>query len=256
MNSLTKLLGASAWAQGLTTEQLRRVESETVLRDCPAGGYACRKGEPVEHWIGVAEGLLKLSIASPEGKMATLTGVPAGGWFGEGSLLKTERRHYDAVALRDSCVALMPRATFYHLLDTSIGFNRFLLHQLNERLAQFIAMLEYERLLDPDARIARCLAWLFNPFLYPGVIHIRPLVSPAFPTGRTRLSCCTLHWPACRRTSCRWSCEPSYHSRPSDLQRRRFNDTNDPKIDRDSRTIRVRVPGARRHPGGSRTLCR
>lgn len=169
MNSLTKLLGASAWTQGLTAEQLRRVEGETLLRDCPAGGYACRKGEPVEHWIGVAEGLLKLSIASPEGKMATLTGVPAGGWFGEGSLLKTEPRHYDAVALRDSCVALMPRATFYHLLDTSIGFNRFLLHQLNERLAQFIAMLEYERLLDPDARIARCLAWLFNPFLYPGV---------------------------------------------------------------------------------------
>jgi CRP/FNR family cyclic AMP-dependent transcriptional regulator len=30
-------------------------------------------------------------------------------------------------------------------------------------------MLEYERLLDPDARVARCLAWLFNPFLYPGV---------------------------------------------------------------------------------------
>jgi DNA-binding GntR family transcriptional regulator len=29
-------------------------------------------------------------------------------------------------------------------------------------------MLEYERLLDPEARLARCLAWLFNPILYPG----------------------------------------------------------------------------------------
>jgi CRP-like cAMP-binding protein len=134
-----------------------------------AGGFACRKGEPVEYWIGVIEGLLKLSIDSPEGRTATLTGIPAGGWFGEGSLLKTEPRRYDAVALRDSRVALMPRATFDRLLDSSIGFNRFLLHQLNERLAQFIAMLEYERLLDPDARVARCLAWLFNPFLYPGV---------------------------------------------------------------------------------------
>jgi CRP-like cAMP-binding protein len=134
-----------------------------------AGGFVCRKGEPVEHWIGVVEGLVKLSIDSPEGKTATLTGVSAGGWFGEGSLLKTEPRRYDAVALRDTRVALMPRATFYHLLDTSIGFNRFLLQQLNERLAQFIAMLEYERLLDPDARIARCLAWLFNPHLYPGI---------------------------------------------------------------------------------------
>jgi len=29
-------------------------------------------------------------------------------------------------------------------------------------------MLEHERLLDPDARLARCLASMFNPLLYPG----------------------------------------------------------------------------------------
>lgn len=145
------------------------MRAETLVRAVPAGGYACRKGEPVGHWIGVIEGLVKLGTVSPQGKAATLTGVPAGGWFGEGSLLKSEPRRYDAIALRDTRIALMPRATFYYLLDSSIGFNRFLLQQLNERLAQFIAMLEYERLLQPDARVARCLAWLFNPFLYPRV---------------------------------------------------------------------------------------
>ena len=41
--------------------------------------------------------------------------------------------------------------------------------QLNERLAQFIAALEYQRLLGPEARVARCVAQLFNPLLYPGV---------------------------------------------------------------------------------------
>ena len=34
-----------------------------------------------------------------------MTGVPAGGWIGEGSLLKNEERKYDVVALRDSQVA-------------------------------------------------------------------------------------------------------------------------------------------------------
>jgi len=167
--SLDELLASSIWARDLDSGMLARVRAETAERALPPGGYACRKGEPVEHWIGVIDGLLKLAIVSPEGKAATLTGVAAGGWFGEGSLLKTEPRRYDAVALRATRIALMPRATFYRLLDSSIGFNRFLLRQLNERLAQFIAMLEYERLLEPDARIARCLAWLFNPFLYPGV---------------------------------------------------------------------------------------
>jgi DNA-binding GntR family transcriptional regulator len=40
--------------------------------------------------------------------------------------------------------------------------------QLNERLGQFIGMMENERMLDTDARIARGLAALFNPVLYPG----------------------------------------------------------------------------------------
>ena len=44
----------------------------------------------------------------------------------------------------------------------------YLIIQLNERLGQFIGMIENERMLDPDARIARCLAALFNPVLYPG----------------------------------------------------------------------------------------
>jgi len=84
-------------------------------------------------------------------------------------MLKTEPRRYDAVALRDSRIAYMRRETFQWLLDHSIGFNRFLLLQLNERLGQFIGLLESERLLTVDARVARCLASLFNPVLYPGL---------------------------------------------------------------------------------------
>jgi len=166
---LESLLAISIWAGNLSGEELARVRADMGERVIPAGGYACRKGEPVEHWIGVAEGLLKLSTDSPAGKTATLTGIAAGGWFGEGSLLRTEPRRYDAVALRDSRIALMPRATFSWLLDSSIAFNRFLLDQLNERLGQFIAMVEHERLLSPEARIARCLGMLFNAHLQPGV---------------------------------------------------------------------------------------
>ena len=38
-----------------------------------------------------------------------------------------------------------------------------------ERLGQFIGMVEHDRLLGPDARLARSLAGLFNPLLYPNV---------------------------------------------------------------------------------------
>ena len=169
MAGLADVIDGSIWARDLTPEQRRRVLAETNERSVPEGGFVCRRGAPVEFWIGVIDGLVKISSLSPEGKAVTFTGVPPGGWFGEGSLLKTDPWKYDAVALRPSQVALVPRAAFAWLLDSSIAFNRFLLLQLNERLSQFIGMLETDRLLDPEARIARCLAMLFNPHLYPGV---------------------------------------------------------------------------------------
>ena len=169
MPAFEDLLARSPWMHELDAAQHERVRHELIERSVPAGGFVCRKGEPVEHWIGVVTGLVKISSVSLEGKSVTFTGVAPGGWFGEGSMLKDEPRRYDAVALRDSRIALMPRSTFQWLLDTSIAFNRYLLIQLNERLGQFIGTVEIDRLLGPDARVARCLAQLFNPHLYPGL---------------------------------------------------------------------------------------
>lgn len=165
--SLETLLQRSAWAQGLTPEQRERVVSEIQVRPVENGGYVCRKGDPTHAWFGVIEGLVKITTVSASGKSVTFTGVPAGAWFGEGSVLKHEIRKYDVMALRDSVLAHMPIATFDWLLDTSIPFNRFLTLQLNERLGQFIAAVEHERLLDTDARVARSLSSMFNPNLYP-----------------------------------------------------------------------------------------
>ena len=66
-------------------------------------------------------------------------------------------------------MAGLPVDTFHWLLDRSIGFNRFVMNQLNERLGQFIAAREIDRLNHPDERVARSLAALFHPVLYPGV---------------------------------------------------------------------------------------
>lgn len=159
---------SARWAENLTDELRRRVLVETTIRAVSAGGFVCHQGASVDHWIGVLDGLVKVVSVSPEGKSVSFIGVPAGGWFGEGSLLKSEPRRYDGIALRDSTIAYMPRTTFMLLLDTSVTFNRFLLLQLNERLGQFVAMVEYDRVLGPDARLARELAQLFNPLLYPG----------------------------------------------------------------------------------------
>jgi CRP/FNR family transcriptional regulator, cyclic AMP receptor protein len=169
VKTLIELLDASLWTKSLSADQRARIEAETLLKDVPAGALVCRRGDAVEHWIGIVHGLVKMTSVSPEGKTTTFLGVAGGGWFGEGSLLKDQFRKYDIVALRATRLAMMPKATFDWLLDTDIAFNRFLLVQLNERLAQFIAMVENQRLLEPDARVARSIAALFNPVLYPAM---------------------------------------------------------------------------------------
>lgn len=133
------------------------------------GDLVCRVGRPVTYWFGVVDGLLKMSGENADGQTMTFTGLPPGGWFGEGTVLKRESYRYNVQALRRSLVAGLPVDTFHSLLDHSIGFNRFVMNQLNERLGQFIAAREIDRMNNPDLRVARSLAALFNPVLYPGV---------------------------------------------------------------------------------------
>jgi len=155
-------------AQLLPAERERAIE-ELRVGDAQAGDYVCRVGRPITYWFGVVEGLLKMSSDSADGQTMTFTGVPPGGWFGEGTALKREVYRYNIQALRKSVVAGLPVDTFHWLLDHSIGFNRFVMNQLNERLGQFIAAREIDRLNTPELRVARNLASLFNPVLYPGV---------------------------------------------------------------------------------------
>jgi CRP/FNR family cyclic AMP-dependent transcriptional regulator len=167
--TLAEHLRSTIWARSLTQAEMTRVEADCGEQFVPKGGFVCRKGEALMTWIGIIDGLVKINNFSPAGKSVTFAGVPTGGWFGEGSLLKDEARKYDVMALRDTRVARMPRATFEWLLATSLPFNRFLLMQLNERLGQFIGLVENDRTQGVDARVARCLAAMFNSHLYPGL---------------------------------------------------------------------------------------
>jgi CRP-like cAMP-binding protein len=165
---LADWLNGIPWVNTLDAEARERLLAGTIERRHAAGGFICRKGEAVSHWHGVIEGLAKMSSDWITGKTASYTGIAAGGWFGEGSMLKSEPRRYDVVALRATRVACVRRDTFLWLLDHSIAFNRHIIGQINERLGLFIGLLESERLLDVDARVARSVAALFHPVLYPG----------------------------------------------------------------------------------------
>jgi CRP-like cAMP-binding protein len=163
------------WLSVLTPDEKVWVSAQIVVGDALAGDVVCRIGKAPTYWFGVVQGLLKMSADNAQGDSFTYAGLSAGGWFGEGTAIKREPYRYNVQALRPSVVAGLPIDSFHRLLEQSIGFNRFVMNQLNERLGQFIAAREIDRMTNPDIRVARSLAALFNPVLFPGVgevLHI------------------------------------------------------------------------------------
>jgi CRP/FNR family transcriptional regulator, cyclic AMP receptor protein len=157
------------WLAVLAPAERERAAAALQVADAQVGDFVCKIGRPANLWFGVLDGLLKMSNDASASAQITYTGVPPGAWFGEGTLLKRETYRYNIEPLRRSVVAGLPIDTFEWLLETSIPFNRYVMNQLNERLSQFIAAREIDRMTDPDTRVARGLASLFHPVLYPGV---------------------------------------------------------------------------------------
>jgi CRP/FNR family transcriptional regulator, cyclic AMP receptor protein len=168
MRPLEHQLRHSPWAQTISPADLDVLVRHAFERHLPAGGQAMRAGEPAELWMGVTEGLLKLSMVLADGRQCTFSCASAGSWLGEGALLPPSRWRHDAVALRPTRLVCVPRHCFEQLLATNLAFNQHVLAKLNARVGLFTRLLAEHRMLGPEARVARSLASLFDPVLYPG----------------------------------------------------------------------------------------
>ena len=165
----TDELAQIPWLPSLSEAERDLAVDQLVVHEIQTGDFICRFGKPVTHWYGLVDGLLKMSNDDSHGFAITFTGLAPGGWFGEGTVLKREHYRYNVQALRACRIAGLPVQAFHTLQAESIGFNRFITLQLNERLGQFIAAREIDRITDPNLRVARHLAALFHPLLSPNV---------------------------------------------------------------------------------------
>jgi CRP/FNR family transcriptional regulator, cyclic AMP receptor protein len=167
--NIADLLKTSAWFSVLDDAAQQRVLDDLREVDVPQGAALCRRGDTPVHWYGAIDGLLKWTVTSGDGRSVTLGGLSAGSWFGEGTLLRGVPRTADIIALRPSRVALLSLDTFNWLHATQRSFDHFLLRQINERMHWFLGTFTAHHLLDTDSQVARALAGLFHPFLYPGM---------------------------------------------------------------------------------------
>jgi CRP-like cAMP-binding protein len=152
-----RFLQSQRWFAELPADEQARIGETTFTIQGAKGDVMLRAGEQVQGWYAVLSGLVKLQSKSSHGRRSAYLGIPGGEWFGEGSAMKDERRHYDVIALRDSELLCLPGAEFAKLRSASMVFNHALADQLNMRLGQAMAIIETMRLRTPEQRVAMYL---------------------------------------------------------------------------------------------------
>lgn len=172
---LYTFLRTSPWGRTLAAGDLDVVLSGAVERTYLPGQAVVRTGGEAAYWVGIMDGLVVQKVISERGEETALTAACAETWFGEGTLMKRGSWQYDAVAQRETQVALIPLHIFQWLLDSSLAFNQFVARLLNARLGHFMELLAIGRLTSIDARVAHTLASLFDPYLYPNRVALLPL---------------------------------------------------------------------------------
>lgn len=154
-------LHAQPWFATLSAQEKNELLDAMVLRKAAKGEVLLAEGDPIDGWYGVLSGMAKLQTKSSDGRLSAFLGVPAGEWFGEGSVLKGGFWRYDVIALRDTTLIGMPLAHFQHLYRHSLPFAHFLIEHLNMRLGQAMSAIESGRLRSPDERVAQYLSHFF-----------------------------------------------------------------------------------------------
>ncbi|MEZ5715590.1 MAG: Crp/Fnr family transcriptional regulator [Paracoccaceae bacterium] len=160
------LLRRSAWASTLSEAEFGAVKSSLIEKSLPADSIVCHLGDPSNHWIGVARGILKTTCFSETGELTTFIYLTAPEWFGEGALLRNENRRYEAVAVSDVDLVYIPKALFTQLAGENIAFCHALLEQLNLRLSYFITHYDAETSKDPNKRVAQHIVSLYENYFF------------------------------------------------------------------------------------------
>lgn len=156
-----RFLHMQPWFPQIPTElQERTIRACTVAR-ARKGEVVLRAGEPAQGWHAVLGGFIKLQTPAADDNVAAFLALTGGEWFGEGSALRDEPRRYEVVALRDSELLCLPRAQFHELLAASLPFSHAVLHHMNQRLGQAMAIIEANRSGSVEQRVALHLGPLF-----------------------------------------------------------------------------------------------
>jgi CRP-like cAMP-binding protein len=132
-------------------------------RSLRRGGAVCRTGDPMPGILVVAYGMLKLALHRPDGEERVVRFVGAGETFGEAPALLERPAPFDAVALDDTCLVVIPRVPVLRLLERHPSVAHKLVACLAESYLALLSELQALAQLNSVQRLASYLVSLADP---------------------------------------------------------------------------------------------
>ena len=127
---------------GVAPANLGPLMKQCSVLAAPRGTSLVQRGGPLPGIFAVAYGSVKLSLRGPEGEERVLQLVAPGQTFGEAKSLLGRAAAFDAIALADSKLVVIPTAAILALLDREPRFARSMALVLAERTLELLAEVE------------------------------------------------------------------------------------------------------------------
>ena len=158
--------------RGASAAQLAAVSSQCwTLLVCKLGAVMEHNARP-QGLFAVAYGIVKLALRTPSGEQRVLRLVSAGQTFGEAAALLGQRNLYEAQAIAESRLVVIPPSALYGLIDRDPRFARGLLVSLAERQRELLAEIESVTYRRGSSRLAHYLASLTARLDAEGADHV------------------------------------------------------------------------------------
>jgi CRP-like cAMP-binding protein len=157
------VLGNSGLFAGVPVDQLLALARQSRIVGARRGETLVRCGEPVPGVFVVGYGQAKLALRAPRTRERVLRIVSAGQSFGAAAMLLGRASRYEASALMDAKLVVVPAAAICALMDREPRFARSLTRILAERVLELCDEVEAVSLQSGGQRLASYLDSLAQP---------------------------------------------------------------------------------------------
>lgn len=141
----------------LEQDELTQLVEVIKERKAPKGSYIVYVDDESRNIMFIAQGEVKVSLVSDDGKEIVLAKLGQGDFFGEIALLTGEDRSANVIATEDCVLYVLQDDDFYrHVIKTG-GLSLAMMRELAQRLASASSKIGDLALFDVYRRVARTL---------------------------------------------------------------------------------------------------